>query len=243
MKYSLLIFTLFTFTLLSGQEKEFNPTLLYFPSINPDSIAKFEKQKQDFNDIVGKKIKYDKNSSYHRFLMENEMMFYNDGFSTSEEGCSWYCAGGPSNISTSSTLKSQGSNSYDAENLHDFNLKTAWVEGTANLGIGEEIVFEFQMVEQLKVTHLEIYNGYCKNEKSWRANGRVKTLGLYINNKYEGNLNLKDSYYCQRFEVGSFGCKKNEKMTISLKIIDVYPGDKYSDVAISEINFDGTGDH
>ena len=179
MRYKLLIFALFTSTLLVGQEKEFNPTLSYFPSINSDSIAKFEKQKRDFNDIVEKKIKYDQNSSYHRFLLENEMMFYNDGFSTGEEGCSWYCAGGPSNISASSTLKSQGSNSYDAKNLHDFNLKTAWIEGQSDLGLGEEIVFEFQMAELLKVTHLEIYNGYCKNEKTWNANGRVKTLGLY----------------------------------------------------------------
>lgn len=241
MRYTIIILILFAFKTIQGQEKVFSPSLSYFPSINPDSIAKFERLKKDFNDIVEKKVKYDRSSSYHRFLMENEMMFYNDGFSTGEEGCSWYCAGGPSGIFASSTLKSQGSNAYEATNIHDFTLKTAWVEGESGLGIGEEIVFEFQMPETLKVTTLEIYNGYCKSEQIWKANGRVKSFGLYINSKYRGKLNLDDSYYCQKFKIGSFGCRKGEKMTIGLKIIEVYPGDE--DVAISEINFDGTGDH
>jgi len=243
MRYIFLALTLVAFISTSAQEQIFKPTLSYFPSIHPDSIALFEQQKKDFNDIAERRIEYDKTSAYHRYLMENEMHFYNDAFSTSEEGCSWYCAGGPSEITATSSLKSQGKNSYKAENLHDFTLKTAWVEGQPGLGIGEEVTFEFKMNKVLKVTTLEIYNGYCKNLNTWKANGRVKSFGLYINGEYKGKLSLRDTYHCQRFKIGSFGCHKDEPMTISLKITEVYAGDKYEDVAISEINFDGTGDH
>ncbi len=243
MRHTILIAMLFISTFVNAQEKEFTPTLSYFPSIHPDSLARFEQRKKDFMDIANQKVAFDKNSPYHRFLMEHEMLFYNDGFTTEEEGCSWYCAGGPSEIFASSSLNAQGKNTYDADKVHDFSLKTAWVEGKPGLGIGEEITFEFQMTEALKVTTLEIYNGYCKSESIWKANGRVKSFALYINNQYTGKLNLQDTYYCQRFEIGSFGCKEGEKMTITLKIIEAYPGTRYSDVAISEINFDGTGDH
>lgn len=41
--------------------------------------------------------------------------------------CSWYCGdGGPIKIKASSRLKSQGKNSYNEENLHDFSYKTPW---------------------------------------------------------------------------------------------------------------------
>jgi len=243
MKYILLAFMLLASTFASGQEKIFTPTLSYFPSINPDSLAQFLQMKQDFNDLVEKRVTMDEHSSYHQFLMDNEILFYNDGFGTGVEGCSWYCAGGTSAIYATSTLASQGKNGYEAKNLHDFSIKTAWVEGKPGVGVGEELTFEFEMIEKIKVTTLKIYNGYCKSEKAWHNNGRVKTLELYVNEVYSGLLQLEDSYYCQEFVIGSYGCTDGEKMTIKLKITDVYKGDKYDDTAISEINFDGTGDH
>lgn len=72
---------------------------------------------------------------------------------------------------------------------------------------------------------------------------RVKTFRLSINDEPVGLFNLKDSYFGQKFEIGSFSGDSDGKLLISLKILDVYKGDKYSDTANSEINFSGTGDH
>ena len=53
-------------------------------------------------------------------------------------GCSLGCALGW-DITTSSTLSSQGNNNYGAENLEDGKKETAWVEGKQGYGIGEKI--------------------------------------------------------------------------------------------------------
>ena len=44
------------------------------------------------------------------------------------------------------------------------------LEGDNEFGIGEKINFEFKLDSDLKVTRLEIYNGYCKSEKIWKNN-------------------------------------------------------------------------
>jgi hypothetical protein len=39
--------------------------------------------------------------------------------------CSWYCGGGPKEVTASSYLKSQGEHHYKPENAHDLNYKTS----------------------------------------------------------------------------------------------------------------------
>ncbi len=171
-------------------------------------------------------------------------MFYAAGpYSTGELGCSWYCATGPTGLNSTSELDSTKLTSYKPKNAHDFDLRTAWIEGKPDYGIGEEIGIDFKLTSNLKVTHLEIYNGYCKSEKAWKDNSRVKTFAIYVNENFLGNIELKDTYKKQRFEIGSFGGDSKQKLNITLRIIEVYQGNKYMDTAISEINFDGTGDH
>lgn len=228
---------------LWSQDRQFEPEISPGPNLNPEYLQKQEALAKEYRRLVKAEIPYESMTAEQKKLMENELFYEAGPYSTETLGCSWYCATGPSGFDASSELPASRVSSYSSENLHDYDLRTAWVEGKEDYGIGEEIQVSFKLEANLKVTHIDIYNGYCKSESAWKANSRVKTFALYANGKYLGDLNLADTYKKQRFEVGSFGGKEQPDVTFSLKILDVYKGTKYKDTAISEINFDGTGDH
>lgn len=175
-----------------------------------------------------------------RFLAENEMV--QSPFSTDVPGCSWYCTASIQDVNSSSNLPDSKSNSYTAWNLHDFDLKTAWATNK-NSGIGETIKINFKPSDILSVNYLKFYNGYQKSEASFKNNSRVKKAALYINGEHRFNLELNDIEAAQIFVLGKWFLEGAEKFTIELKILEIYPGEKYNDLCISEINFDGEGDH
>lgn len=166
-------------------------------------------------------------------------------------GCSWYCGMGPSSVEASSSLASQGNNTYDAENAHDFSYKSAWVEGASGYGIGEYLLYTFAP-ENPRINKIKIVNGYVKSQKAWENNSRVKKLNMYVNDELYAYLNLKDIMDEQHFSVPAVGhadranynlLKQKESWTIKFEIAEVYEGAKYDDVVIAEIFFDGLDVH
>ncbi|MCL2727160.1 MAG: hypothetical protein FWD56_02100 [Bacteroidales bacterium] len=169
------------------------------------------------------------------------------------EGCSWYCDGGPYRVTASSYLKSQNANiTYFPDNAHDLSFETAWVEGVKGQGIGEYLTYYFKPTAP-RITDIIIANGYVKSEKAYRDNSRVKRLKLYINDIPVAILNLEDVRQEQIFTFKPIGRRSEnipwsevEKLpdwTLKFEILEVYPGDRYEDTAISEIYFDGLDVH
>ncbi|SDY13300.1 Nicotine adenine dinucleotide glycohydrolase (NADase) [Lutibacter oricola] len=166
-------------------------------------------------------------------------------------GCSWYCGGGLDINSATSELQEQNGINYKAENIHDLNYKTAWIEGVNGYGIGESITYDFPP-ENPRITKIIVVNGYVKSENSWRNNSRVKRLKVYLNNKEFAILNLKDIKFGQVFEFKPIGIQKREnekelkkmnRWNLRFEIMDIYKGEKYDDTAITEIYFDGIDVH
>ncbi|UTW64388.1 hypothetical protein KFE98_09680 [bacterium SCSIO 12741] len=163
-------------------------------------------------------------------------------------GCSWYCGGGPKEVKASSELKSQGSINYQAGNAHDLDYKTVWVEGVPGNGIGEYLLYEFEAMAP-RINQISVVNGYVKSDKTWRQNGRVKTLKVWLKDKPFAILHLEDSRSAQHFTVPLIGEEPGgEKIdrrnwTLKFEIVEVYPGEVYEDVVISEIYFDGIDVH
>ena len=62
---------------------------------------------------------------------------------------------------------------------------------------------------------------------------------------YKAILELEDSRTLQCFDVGLLGYndKNAANWTLKFEILDVYPGEKYEDTAISELYFDGVDVH
>ncbi|RZL13848.1 MAG: hypothetical protein EOO89_16905 [Pedobacter sp.] len=94
-------------------------------------------------------------------------------------GCSWYCGGQMTKATASSTLPSSPTATFDADNIHDFDLLTSWVPQSSKGGIGEKISFHFAPLSP-RVNEIIIYNGYLKTFDLFKANARAKTLKLYI---------------------------------------------------------------
>ena len=166
-------------------------------------------------------------------------------------GCSWYCGGGQDTNSASSTLKALKGINYSANNIHDLNYKTAWIEGVPGYGIGESIIYHFPP-QTPRITDIIVVNGYVKSQTAWQDNSRVKRLKIYVDNKPFAILNLADSRQEQTFKFDplGYGDRKDWKIlqakpwwTIKFEIMEVYKGDKYDDTAITEIYFDGIDVH
>lgn len=130
----------------------------------------------------------------------------------------------------SSTLAGQGSKSYGVRNLMDGNPMTAWVEGDSEYGIGEYFEVESQRVNV-------IYNGYQSSPSNWLNNSRVKRFAVSKNGKPLCYLDLSDEMGAQYFSLPED--EDYEMATFRFVILEVYPGLKWKDVAISEISSRG----
>lgn len=161
------------------------------------------------------------------------------------EACSWYCLGEVASMKASSSLPG----GYSPRKAHDFSITTAWVEGAEGDGVGEYLQYTFKG-NCPRITKVQILNGYVKSESTWRNNGRVKKLLMYYNHKPYAVLNLEDSRSLQIFDVGVLGFRESfietgepETWTLTFEILEVYPGEKYQDTAISDLYFDGIDVH
>lgn len=156
-------------------------------------------------------------------------------------------------INASSTLVPFKGITYGAHNLHDANYRTAWVEGVPGYGIGQTITYSLHP-ETPRITNVHIVNGYVKSSKSWTENARVNTLKMYVNQQPFAILHLKDVKNEQTFEFRPIAHKEklrnpngdHERLpwwSITFEILDVYPGAKFEDTAISDIYFSGLDVH
>jgi hypothetical protein len=237
-----------------GQEKlkVVKPVHFLQLDLSMEGENKYEKQKKLFFGAMEKMEKGISESALSREEREainnyNEVMGYWDAVG---DGCSWYCGGGPISVSASSYLSPQGQNTYDPSKLHDLNYKTAWVEGVEGNGIGETIEFSFSPTSP-RITTIKIANGYVKSLSTWENNGRVKRLKMYVDDNPVAFLELLDSRSVQSFEFPPLGNSPEnwDNLTnapawkLKFEIIEVFPGKKFKDTAISEIFFDGLDVH
>jgi hypothetical protein len=215
--------------------------LVSFPDISNEALMDFSKNEARFMELMELSgWTYETLSPSDQKIIDNQMQYDGHAWYTGPMGCSWYCAGGPDSIWASSSLASTQTNSYSAENAHDFDLRTAWVGNTQN----DTIAFQFDLMGGLSITEIHVYNGYAKSESLWKANSRVKRMAIYVDGQHAFDLELEDTYLGQVFQIPPISSiAEGQKRTLQLVITGTYPGTKYVDVCISEINFNGTGDH
>tara|TARA_B100000683_G_C12456522_1_gene542309 strand:+ start:847 stop:1554 length:708 start_codon:yes stop_codon:yes gene_type:complete len=129
-------------------------------------------------------------------------------------------------LSASSTLQGD----YDISRINDGDWRTAWVEGGSGYGIG--VYFEVKAKEFYPPNW--IYNGYQKSPELWRNNSRVKSFRIYVDGEPYGILELLDEMVELRFDLG-LDMKEGYRPIIRFEIHEVFPGKKWKDVAVSEI--------
>jgi hypothetical protein len=132
------------------------------------------------------------------------------------------------NTKASSTLAPQGKVKYSATNVCDDNPTSAWVEGNVDYGVGEYL--EFKEWGSMGDGTISILNGYQSSKASWENNSRVKKFKVTVNGKDYCTLELADVMGVQTFVLPD-----NKRGTIRFTIMEVYPGLKWKDTAISGI--------
>lgn len=133
-------------------------------------------------------------------------------------------------VRASSTLTGQGTKSYGIKNLSDQNPMSAWVEGKSDYGIGESFEVKSPGVNVM-------YNGYQSSPANWKNNSRVKKFKVYKDNKPVCYLILTDEMGAQRFELPTSKDYSWENPSVfKFEIVEVYKGEKWPDVAISEVD-------
>lgn len=146
------------------------------------------------------------------------------------------CSGPPclDNIKASSTLVPQRKKKkYSVDNICDDDPTTAWVEGKEDHGIGE--FFEMKWVP-MGSGEITLLNGYQASKSTWENNSRVKKMKVSIGGKDLCVVALADVMGRQQFTIpGHSGPDSNVDVPLRFTILEVYPGLKWKDTAISGI--------
>lgn len=163
------------------------------------------------------------------------------------ECCSLYCAAYPT-ARVSSHLAPQHRNSYGAELLVDGKGQTAWVVAR---GPGEwfELLFEPSGFHPgvpdhntgTGVDRLYIWNGYNKTPERWREHARVHHLRVDVDNESVALITLLDEQRPQG--VGLPRTLLRRGIRFRFTVVDVFPGSRFDELAVSEVRLDGYGHH
>lgn len=252
MKYKTILIALLPFLIFSETILELDPVITTPLQFTKDFLKNFnspemyEKADTIWKEMRKRGVKYSNLSEADKKVLSYIDETKETPWETVGSACSWYCSGGPSKVVASSQLDSSKGKSYFGENAHDFTYKNAWVEGVPGYGIGETLTYYFKYGSP-RITKIIIANGYVKSTSTWKNNSRVKKLKVYLNDKPYALLNLTDTSALQEFKLknplGFKEPKSNDEWTLKFEILDVYKGQKYDDVAISEIYFDGVDVH
>lgn len=136
-------------------------------------------------------------------------------------------------LSVSSQLTGKSGTVYGAAFLNDGDTSTPWEEGVEGDGIGEQITYEPEAGTKLQV--IRIYPGNGRSDKAFQENNRPKTITLEIDGKKQ-ILNFDDAGHFYTFSSKKPVTAKQVKLIID----SVYPGSKWQDTCISEVEFYGT---
>jgi hypothetical protein len=139
---------------------------------------------------------------------------------------------------------------YCAASAMDNNPHTAWVEGAAGDGIGEAVMVKADITRPVR-----IWAGLGRSEKLYRANNRPRRVAVYalegiggaaqsefafsdirVLGRREVELRDVNGYQFLPLPAGTIPPRENQHTFVAVEILSVYPGAKFKDTCISEIN-------
>jgi hypothetical protein len=142
----------------------------------------------------------------------------------------------PTSVTASSFLWNdwnQFQENYHPNYIADDDAKTAWVEGATGDGKGESVTLHVADMAGATKVRLRIQNGYQKSPSLLRANGRPHSIRVTVlPSKVEKTILLEDKQGFQEFNIEQ---PPGPLAAVTLQIVDVYEGTKYTDTCISGV--------
>lgn len=134
-----------------------------------------------------------------------------------------------------------GSN-FNANNTLDNNMKTAWMPTGNGKNALIEYVIDYEDLEGVNAVTLfqiALFNGWRKDYQTWKDYARIKKVSLTINDKPYAEITLEDTYKHQYIDVEKMKLDKTRRYRFRFRIMETYPGKKYEQVALSDLQFIG----
>ena len=117
-------------------------------------------------------------------------------------------------------------------------LKSSPARSASRLPVGSSA-----RITELGIDRVSIINGFARNGKLWKANGRVKALKVYFDGRYRGTVQLEDTAEPRSIDLPKMAFTPGRAHDVAFEIAEVYPGTEYEDTAIADFFFSGFGVH
>jgi hypothetical protein len=155
-------------------------------------------------------------------------------------GCSLRCAF-PWEVFAISPQSSAGKTERPVYETNDNDASSAWIDN-APTSIGTKLIFRFpkKLPKELEKTPFygfDLANGCIKSEQLWKSYARVKRAKFYYNNKPLYYVQFMDTRRWQSISFDDIMIRQGDSMT--LEILEIYPGTKSQDAAITELVLQG----
>lgn len=137
-------------------------------------------------------------------------------------------------VGASSERSISGELTYDAGNLVDNDVTTAWSHDPA-VEAAADVDLALALAEPAWVTALTFANGAQADDLSFTEDGRVLRMSLLVDGAAAAELQLLDQPGLQRVELP----KPVLVDTLRLVVLEAVPGDTYDEVSLSEIVVSG----
>jgi len=150
-------------------------------------------------------------------------------------GCSLKCA-----FPWETAAVVPGKNAQPVYTLDDDDASTVWIDPSTM--VGTRLVFQFpkKLAKELNGTPFygfDLINGNIKTETLFKAYARLRKVELYYNEKPFCYVTFSDTRRWQHVMFADIMAKQDDAFT--MEILEVYPGAKFPNAAITEIVLQG----
>lgn len=139
---------------------------------------------------------------------------------------------GEAQLCASSVLAPQGRNRYEPRLAADDDPATAWVEAAPGAGAGEWIEYRFAGPRTFRT--ILLVPGYGKSARAFRDNARPRVVEIAVDGRAVLRASLRDDLDYQEVTLAAPTTGRRVRVTV----LDVYPGARWPDMAISEFRID-----
>lgn len=135
------------------------------------------------------------------------------------------------NVVTVTSALSEYNMTHSIDCIWDNDISAAWVEGVSGNGEGESLVFVFN--DTYRISGININAGYQKNSDLYGKNSRPSKLEFTFSNEEVQTVDFADQQSTQSINLAS----PVDANSVTVKIVSVYAGWKYTDTEITELSF------
>lgn len=137
-------------------------------------------------------------------------------------------------VYASSALPAHGDYRYDPLMMFDENDSTAWNEGSESDGVGEELEIHFK--SSVPIDAIRFKAGFF-DERYYEDNGRVKEIRISLIDESGNTVLNRTATIPDGMKPYDFEFEEAEAMRVHFTIESIHHGNKWTDLAISEISF------